>query len=374
MFVITVNYKKAPLAVREQYALSEEAARSFLKELKESGITEAVYLNTCNRCEIYGIGDETMALRIFTRLGKETGEDMKRYYALYEDGDALKHLFRVISGIESMVIGEDEVLGQMKHAYEFSKQAGMTGYAFNTIFQAAIATAKRIKTETMLSKSSVSVATLAADKARKSMPGEKTILVIGASGDTGRKLTKNLLSFPECTVYGTQRNVHVSEERLKVIGYDARYDFIEDADVIISATKSPRFTITAPKLEKLDMTKKPHLFIDLAIPRDIDEDVVRIPGTSLITIADIEALARENNELKMAEVDRAELMIEEDIDELKKTLSFHDFMPLFNRLQNHEIRDFKHFVFDFRDAANAEQFECFIEVLKKMESELDDKQ
>lgn len=369
MFVITVNYKIAPTSVREKYALSEEETRAFLEELKENGITEAVYLSTCNRCEVYGVGDYLIALRLFAKLGETTHEDIKRYAGIYENVDAIRHLFRVISGIESMVIGEDEVLGQMKRAYEFSLEHGYTEYLTRTVFQAAITAAKKIKTDTMLSKSSVSVATLAADKARKFITGEKTVLVIGASGDTGKKLTKNLLSFPECTVYGTQRNVHVSEEQLHVCPYDKRYEIMPLADVIISATKGPHLTITAQGLAAAKLTDKPRLFIDLAVPRDIDDDIALQPGNSLITIADIEMLAKENNDLKLAEVERAEEMIEEAMEELKKTLDFHDFLPVFEKLQKKNIADFRHFVFEYRDIASANEFESFIKVLRRMEKE-----
>lgn len=369
MFAISINYKKIKTDSREKYAFDADNALLFLERLRKDGIAESVYLNTCNRAEVYGNGDYETAVKAMAEFSGAEPSVLREDAYIFEGKSAMQHLFRVTSGIESMVIGEDEVLGQMKGAYELSMEHGFTGFYFNKVFQAAITAAKKIKTDTKLSKRSVSVATIAANKCHKFIEGHKNILVIGASGDTGSKLVKNLISYHDSTIYATVRNRHVSDQNLTLVPYEERYRYIACADVIISSTKSPHYTVTYSKLRNEKLKEKPRLFVDLAVPRDIDEDVLKIDGSELITINDIEALARENNEIKKAEIVVAEEIIEEAVDELLKTLYFHAFMEDFDLPQRDNKIDFTKFIYQYRDLATAEEFASFLGILRKMEAE-----
>lgn len=366
MFVISINYKNVKTDIREKYAFDEREALLFLQRLRKDGVTEAVYLNTCNRAEVYGNGEYETAVRAMAEFGKVDPSSLRENAFVFEGNSAIRHLFRVTAGIESMVIGEDEVLGQMKGAYDFSREHGFTNFSFNKVFQAAITAAKKIKTDTRLSKSSVSVATIAANKCHKFKDGHKNILVIGASGDTGSKLVKNLISYHDSTIYATVRNQHVTDKNLTLVPYEERYRYIAGADVIISSTKSPHYTVTYATIKGNKIEEKPRLFVDLAVPRDIDEDVLKLAGSELITMNEIEALARENNEVKKTEIVTAEEIIEEAVEELLKALYLHDFQSEADLTGQTEKVDFSKFIYHYRDAASAEEFAGFLEVLRRM--------
>lgn len=367
MFAISINYKNVKTSVRERYAFDKEMAFLFLQRLKSDGITEEVYLNTCNRAEVYGNGDYEAAVKAMAEFSGVAASSLRDVAFIFEGDAAIRHLFRVTAGIESMVLGEDEVLGQMKDAYDFSRERGFTDFFFNKVFQAAITAAKKIKTDTKLSKSSVSIATIAASKCHNFMEGHKKIFIIGASGDTGSKLVKNLSSYHDSTIYATVRNNHVTDKNLTLVPYAERYHYIACADVIISCTKSPHYTVTYSKLKSEKLKEKPRLFVDLAVPRDIDEDVLKLAKSELITINDIEALARENNEIKKAELVVAEEIIEEAVDELLKTLYFHEFLSEPDLMKNENEVVLSKFIYQYRDVATAEEFASFLKVLRRME-------
>ena len=195
MFALSFSYKTSGAEDRQCFSFDSETTEELLTSLALSSVQQAVYLFTCNRVELYAVGDACQALEVLCGFAGKNADEVKSKVLIFEGKSAVRHLFRVTGGFESMVVGEDEILGQVKKAYFFSKDRGFTDYELNTVFQSAIKDAKRIKTETLLSKSSVSVASLAASYCKSFLPGKKTVLVIGASGDTGRTAVKNLLSY-----------------------------------------------------------------------------------------------------------------------------------------------------------------------------------
>ena len=366
MFAISISYKTADTVLRQRYAFAPERAADFLKDLWAAGICEAVYLNTCNRCELYGVGDCEKAVRLLAGAGGGDAAELREYVLIYQEERAIRHLFRVTAGMESMVLGEDEILGQMKTAYEQARQLGYTAYTLNTVFQAAFSAAKKVKTDTLLSKSSVSVATIAADRIRKFRKGHRTVLVIGGSGDTGRKLMKNLISYGDSEIYATYRSHHIRQDRVTEVPYEQRYDYMAMADVIVSATKSPHYTVTAAGLKRLDLPAKDRLFVDLAVPRDIDGGIADLAGCRMLTIDEIEDLAAQNNAQKALEAAAAEDMLEAAADETLKLMLFHDFMPELRQMQEKLPggSDFMKFVYRYRDEADARELASLIRVLR----------
>ena len=334
MFCITLNFRNADVSVREKYALSPE----IMKEIKTG-----VLLNTCNRTELYAQGSPYCIVNRYFA-------DAKQYLRIYENERAMEHLFRVACGLDSMVLGEDEILGQVKDAYRYSLENGYSDYELNMAFQAAIACAKKIKTDTLLSKSSVSVATLAASLCQKYKSGKATVLLIGGSGDIGGKVLQNLISIGGFDIYATVR-AHRIKNAVHLIEYQNRYEYLQKADIVISATNSPHFTVTADKTDG-----KERLYLDLAVPRDIDS---AIPG--VITIDDLNALASENHQIKQSALETAEEMLKEQLDTLLKELYLHQIMPLNISTER------KGFIYDFRDKATADEFAAFCRVIKRME-------
>lgn len=364
MFALSLNFKTADILLREKFAFDNEKTLRLFNILKLNNIAECVYLSTCNRCEIYGVGNVYIALKIFSGFAKISEETVKNHILIFDGDSAVRHLFRVCSGIESMIFGEDEILGQIKNAFAFSQNNHAAGYELNTVFKGAITSAKKIKTQTLISKSSVSVATLAASKCHKFNGKTKKVLMIGGSGEIGSKVLKDLLSYGEFEIFATAREKHISSDRLTIISYADRYEYVNDADIIISATKSPHFTIVSDKLKNNISKFKPRLFIDLAVPRDIDEDVRSIPDVCLMHIDDFKDIAKRNSEIKKGELKTAEDIMREDMDTLLKELAFHSMLPKIQSIRDDEI---KHFIYDFRDTANADEFESFIKVFSKME-------
>lgn len=336
MFCISLNYKKADIEIREKLSLSKDIL---------SDIKKGVYLETCNRVELYGTDG------LYEYIEKYFG-GVKEYLLVFENEKAISHLFKVACGLDSMVMGEDEILGQVKDAFKYSLDNGFTDYELNTVFKAAVTCAKRVKTDTLLSKKSTSVATLAASLCSKYKGEKKRVLVIGASGDTGHKVIKNLISTGDFEIFATVRE-HSVKNGVRLIDYKDRYKYLKDADIVISATKSPHFTITKDRAGD-----KKKLYIDLAVPRDIDTAI-----EGVITIDDLKELARRNNEIRQGELEAAWAIIEEDTEALFKELALHKIMPL------KMSEELKHFVYSFRDNASPQEFTAFCDVVERMEEE-----
>jgi glutamyl-tRNA reductase len=362
MFALSLNFKTANIALREGFAFNDEKVLSLLNIFKNNNIDECVYLCTCNRCEIYGVGDEYTALKIFCDFAKASSDEVKSHIFVYSGKNAVVHLFRVCCGFESMVFGEDEILGQIKKAFSFSQNNNFTDFELNTIFKSAITSAKKIKTQTLISKSSVSIATLVASKSHKFIDGKKNVLLIGGSGEIGSKVLKDLISYNEFEIYATTREQHNTKGDVHIIPYANRYDYVNSADIIISATKSPHFTIVADKVKSHIKNDKERLFIDLAVPRDIDDEVKNNSNNTLMQIDDFEEIANNNKQIKLDEYKTAEDLMNEDIDTLLKELCFHSLLPKIQKVKSDEI---KRFIYTFRDTANASEFESFANVFAK---------
>lgn len=314
--------------------------------------------------ELYAVGDACKALEMLCDFSGAPLGKMKSKVMLFEGKAAIRHLFRVTGGFESMVVGEDEILGQVKTAYFFSKERGFTGYELNIVFQSAVKDAKRIKTETLISKSSVSVASLAASYCKNFKPGRKTVLVIGASGETGRTTMRNLLSYGEFEIFAAVRRAPVFEKGVITVDYSRRYEYTDRADIIISATKSPHFTVVKDLFLANCKTQKPRLFVDLSAVHDIDPEIAGIPETALITIDDFEEMARSNNEKKTNALRFAEQILDSELDSLYKELSFHRFLT-----EHHEKLEKNHaflgFLYKFRDTSRSDEFDSFLGVLER---------
>lgn len=364
MFCISLNYKNADVDTREMLSFDEEQKGRLFSYLKEQGIESAVYLSTCNRCELYGVGELLRAITILAELSNIDEGALKERMFLYTDLSAINHLFAVTSGMDSMVKGEDEILGQVKRAFEESLHSNRTDYELNQIFKSAITCAKKIKTDTKVSKTSVSISTIAASVCHRFAMGRKQVLVIGGSGEIGGKTIQNLLSYDEFDIYCTSRNTRAhADRRIRFVDYAERYDYLDRCDIVISATRSPHFTLVRNKVEESIAEEKPRLLIDLAVPRDIDKKVEDLSYCKLLSIDDFEKIAEQNNTIKEQEFLTANEIIEEEKEELLKSLSLHRILPI---LENNEIPEFKRLVFEFRDHATAEEFKTFVNVIQKM--------
>lgn len=371
MYCISINHKNSDLEIRKQFAFSEDTQKSLLNCLINSDfINECLIVCTCNRMELYFVGNENAINFAKNTLAEYSGFEVsrlsKQIFLFYEDR-AISHLYNVASGIDSMVIGEDEILGQVKRAYAFAQKYKTTGYELNTVFQAAIACAKRIKTETVLSKTSVSMATLAANEVAR-LGENVSVMVIGATGKIGTSLVKNLVSHKNISIITTLRNhnndfTYIND--VSTVEYNNRYEYINKVDCLISATSSPHYTITYYDLQKCLKENKNRLFIDLAVPPDIDREIEKISGIRLVDVDYFKTLAKENNSLKLSSVDEAKKIIEEEIEVLKKDILFHSFLPYIDAVKlKLKEKSFEELLYKLREELSAEEFEKILNVYK----------
>ena len=347
--LLSISHKTAPLAIRELFAYTLDQQAELLRALcTDAKAAESVVISTCNRTESYTYyKKEEQQQKLFSRLqrvvlekaGALKVDHITDYLRFYQGEKAARHLFLVAAGLDSMVVGEDQILGQVKKAYEQAREAGTTGKYLNTLFRYAVTCAKRIKTDTELSKTSVSTATLAIKAAEEALGGltGKRIMVIGGTGEIGGIVLKNLYSMKGIHIYSTIRNItlshdaHLKSESNQVIDYKERYSYVDEMDVVISATSSPHYTLTYHKLRDRIHTEKPRVFVDLAVPVDIEEAVTEIPRTFLYNMDDMEALARANNQAKKQAAKEAGEILKEYEEEFMCWMIFQQAMPQIER-------------------------------------------
>lgn len=374
MECISISHKTAKSEDRQKCYISRENAEGFLKELMElDKVEQCVLLSTCNRMEIYAQGNKTYFKELEEAVAKASNSDadwVRGRVRRYQGKKAVRHLFRVVCGMESMVIGEDEILGQTRDAYLFSKERGCTGYELNCIFQAALACAKRVKTETMISKTSVSVATLAANEVSRLPLPQKTVLLIGSSGQMGGIILKNLLSQKNTRVIATVRShngiYQNNDFRVENVDYQERYRYVEEADAVISATASPHYTMTAKKVREAIRTLRERLFLDISMPPDMDGDIAEIAKCRLVSLDDIQQLAQENNRKKQQALADAEEILEEDLEKICKAMAFHRFTEAVpGWKERYGQYSAEKLLYLLRDEADSASFEAVLRVLEQ---------
>lgn len=325
--VVGLSHRTAPVEIRECLAFPEATVPPALAALRSSGIaSEAVIVSTCNRVEIYAATDTEPpaaadALRRFLLESHQyTGTLGDEIYA-HGEPRSLEHLFRVVSGLDSMVLGETEIAGQVKKAYDLALQSHATGRRLNKAFQRAFNVAKQIRTETQIQRGSVSVASVAVDLAGQIFEtlSRSTVMILGA-GDTGEKAAKALLSRGARGLVVTNRSFERADALARELGgravpFDDWSSEFAGVDVIISSTSAPGYVIDRPRLEPLLPLRKgqPLLLIDIAVPRDIDPAVNVLEGVYLYDIDDLQAIASDAMRQRQEEITRCEAIIRERV-------------------------------------------------------------
>lgn len=380
MYCMSVSHKKAPVSIRELFSFSHEEMAEFMERLTaREAVTGVVVLCTCNRSEIYVSGTKN-AIGVLQRevaaFKQVRLEELLKYLNIYSGESAISHLFKVACGFDSMVLGEDEILGQVKDAYELSRDRGKADYELNVLFQKAMACAKRIKTDTNLSRTPLSVATLVANEVFRfeKEGGEKNVMVIGMTGKMGTAITKNILSKPGIRVTGTVRShkadmtVEVRGERVRLIHYRDRYEYMDQMDIVISATSGPHYTVTYEELSGKLSEEKKRLFMDVAVPVDVDPEVGNVKGLTLYDIDYFETLSRNNTEIKLKELDRAKAIMEEDLDGAIKEVVFHPYIRRMEELKEaFSGKGLDTLLYQIRDHVSSEDLKVVLKTLDGLE-------
>ena len=338
MHCISVTYRKAPVDVREKFAWSNRQIDRFQSDerVEKSGCG-MVILSTCNRSEIYFSSDISMEeMEALVKEYKEIPDDMfDEYTEKFSDEDAERHLFEVTSGLDSMVLGEDEVQRQVKDAYNFAHELGNTGYELNMLFQGALRSSKKIKAETEIKYLPVSVGTLTANYAAEfaeKLGHKAKVLLIGGSGKIGKVVAKDMIDLDVFDMYCTIRKHHIDldtdaqSDKVTEIDYAERYSLLNDADIIVSATSSPHCTIHAYEFRQNVTDYKARLMIDLAVPRDIEPVVGEIEGVELHDIDFIKNISEENNRKKSEQREHMYEILEGVYQDVKHEMAFNSML------------------------------------------------
>lgn len=389
--LISISHKIAPLEIRELFAFSQEQQSQIRKAMTEDTfIDECVVLSTCNRTEVYTYTSPEHSVReiygvmqkvLLSAAKAEEKENINDYILFYHGKKAIHHLFQVTTGLDSMVMGEDQILGQVKQAHEMAMSEKTCGVYLNTLFRYAVTASKKVKTDTSLSKTSVSTGTLAVKIAEEELEGGlhgKKALVIGATGKIGGIVLKNMISLGYVELFATTRNMgtfeggHHKQDAYRLIPYQDRYEMINDMDVIISATSSPHYTLTADKVAKAIQTEKKRVFVDLAVPMDIDEKIGQLPGAVTYNIDDFTRIAAENNKKKLHEVDAADEILEDYELQFEQWFIFQKSLPVMNTMRENFLKvadhkgvrkAFDHLFYWVRENNSPEDLQAFFRCL-----------
>jgi glutamyl-tRNA reductase len=323
--VLGLSHHSSPVELRERFAFGEARIPAVLQLLRDEGIAdEAVILSTCNRVEIYA-STSLDSTKAFAELKQflVTCHDYRdpitdEIYALSEP-QSVHHLFKVACGLDSMVLGETEILGQLKKAYDLALQHQHTGARLNKAFQRAFNVAKHVRTETSIQRGSVSVGSVAVELAEKifSSLDDRHVMVIGA-GDTSEKTARALLSRGAKSIIVANRSYDRAQSLAAELGgravnFDDWSNEFGQIDIVISSTAAPHHILNRAKLEPLMKLRKnrPLLLVDIAVPRDIDPEVNMMPNVYLYNIDDLQAIAEDYLKQRKEEIVRCEKIIVE---------------------------------------------------------------
>ncbi len=343
LVVLGLNHKTAPVDVRETFSLSEERIKASLEHLDDySEIAECVILSTCNRTEVYAVMDEDETveakeeLKAFLLDMAKSDDVADEYFYAHYGADCIRHLFRVASSLDSLVIGEGQILNQVKKAYSVAKAEKATRTVLNMLFHRAIKTGKKVRTETRIAYSAVSVSYAAVELAKKTIGdlSHSNVLLLGA-GQMGELTARHLVANGVKTVFVSNRKYLRAAELAENFGGIAVpfEDFLQSAasaDVIITSTGAPHYLVERWDIERL-MAKRAHrplIFIDIAVPRDVEPEVGEIPNVNLYNIDDLEAVVESNLQLRQQEAEEAEKIIEEAMDDMIERFRYLEYRPV----------------------------------------------
>lgn len=332
---IGLNHRTSPVDVREKFAFKEAEIPAFLSDLRTRGLaSEAVILSTCNRVELYAVTTSTNGtlfeqLKEFMARSRSLDGKVDAEFYCYHEPHSLEHLFKVACGLDSMVLGETEILGQLKKAYDLALQHKLTGGCLNKAFQRAFNVAKHIRTSTNIQRGSVSVGSAAVELAEKifNSLGDRKVMVLGA-GDTSEKTARALQSRGVKGIFVSNRSFDraaalAAELGGEAVSFDDWAAHFNEIDIVISSTSAPHYVLDRPKLEPLMKARRnrPLLLIDIAVPRDIDPAVNMLESVYLYNIDDLQALAENYLNQRRQEVSKCEAFIREKAQALLQAAS-----------------------------------------------------
>lgn len=362
LVLVGINHRTAPVEVRERMHIQESCLRPALSDLvHRQGILEGLILSTCNRVELVTSaeenGDGELVLRQF--LSDYHQCDLSAYDSYlywYRQQEVVRHLFRVASSLDSMILGEPQILGQMKQAFVTARQVGALNGTLHEVANHALAVGRRVRRETALGTAAISVPYAAVELAKKifgSLTG-KTICVIGA-GKMSELAAKHLLASGASAIFVSNRTYDRAVELAQAfhgtsIRFEQLFEYIDRADIIISSTGAPYFVVTKEKAEQLLAARKnrPIFFVDIAVPRDIDPAVNNLDNAFVYDIDDLQHVVDANIKQRQREAVWAEEIVRQEVQKMMHRLASRDVVPTIvaleeklNRIRETEMERFR---------------------------------
>jgi glutamyl-tRNA reductase len=347
-FSITgVNHKSAPVEVRERLAFDEHSLSAALLDLKSRpGFCEGLILSTCNRVEVALTSEEhlgaSVAVDEFLADTRKVAIDwVTPYLYRYEDDEAIRHLFRVAASLDSMVVGEPQILGQLKSAYTLAKQHGAVSGFLDTLLTRAFNVAKRVRSETEIGANAVSVSYAAVELAREIFASlnDKKIMIVGA-GKMSELAARHLRRSGARQIFVTNRTYERAVEvaqifDAKIIEYTLFMGSLPDVDIVITSSGAPHYIITRDEMKKVidKRRNRPMFLIDIAVPRNIEPSVNELDNVFLYDIDDLQKVVTTNLEGRMQSAEEAEAIIREEVERMMARLKAREVVPTIVSLQ-----------------------------------------
>ncbi|HFK1783158.1 glutamyl-tRNA reductase [Bacillus cereus] len=348
ILVVSVNYRTAPVEFREKLTFqAAELERAMTTLQNQKSVLENVIVSTCNRTEIYAVVDQLHTGRYYIKKFLADWfqleiEEVAPYLTIFEQDGAIDHLFRVTCGLDSMVVGETQILGQIKDSFLEAQQVKATGTIFNELFKQVITLAKRAHSETTIGESAMSVSYAAVELGKKIF-GELTdchVLILGA-GKMGELALRNLYGSGARKVTVMNRTLSKAEVMAeKYMGHAKSLSELQcallEADILISSTGASEYVITKEMMTKVEKMRsgRPLFMVDIAVPRDIDPAIDELEGSFLYDIDDLQGVVEANRAERLKEAEKIQFMIEEEIVLFKTWLSTLGVVPLISALRD----------------------------------------
>ncbi|HEX6729026.1 MAG TPA: glutamyl-tRNA reductase [Pyrinomonadaceae bacterium] len=341
--LVGINHKTAPVEVRELLAFTDQACAEGLRRLVDGEVVrEGLIVSTCNRVEVLSAttteqterGAQRIAEFLDTERNLPPGYLTNHLYS-HTNEDAVRHIFRVASSLDSMVVGEPQVLGQVRHAYSLAVEAGTAGRVLNRLVHRTFRVAKRIRSETGIAANAVSISYMAVELGKKifdSLKG-RTVMLIGA-GEMAELSARHLINAGASRVLIANRTAE-SAQRLAEefngvpVPFEQLVEFLSDADVVICSTGAPNYVVTAAMMRQAIERRRnrPTCIIDISVPRNIDPEVGNVPNVFVFDIDDLESVISSNIREREREAERAELIVQSEVMQFQQSLRVMDIGP-----------------------------------------------
>lgn len=342
-----LNHRTAPVEVRERFAFSAADVSRALDTLqRQPGLQEGLILSTCNRVEVTAILDDAAepasVLSAFLATSHNLPADAIRpYLYLYQDNQAIRHLFRVASSLDSMVVGEPQILGQLKQAYTQARESGAVGTYLETVLTRAFNVAKRVRTETEIGQSAVSISYAAVELAREIFGSlnRRRVMIIGA-GKMSEAAARHLQRGGASEILISNRTQQRAEEVAqifggKVIPYEQTLNRLPEVDIVITSSGAPHYILTRDSVRRAIEVRRnqPMFLIDIAVPRNIDPAVNELEHAFLYDIDDLQRIVDRNLRGRREVADEAERIVDQEVERLLARLRSRDVTPTIVSLQ-----------------------------------------